>query len=115
MKCLSYEEFIDIMNCLLTDGAENVDMSLFHVLSTTNSEKLCGYGDMTMKPGRYLLVWDTTNENDLRWSTMYAYINSHDDFEQYDNITRDDCKFDILLPNDEDDDACVCVFKLTEE
>lgn len=114
MKTLSYEEFFDIMNCLLKDGAENVDMSLVHVVSTTYSDKVCGYGNMVMEPGRYLLVWDTTDEEDQRWSTMYAYINSHDDFERYND---DETKFDILLPNDEDDcdDGCVCIFKLTEE
>lgn len=115
MKCLSYDEFIDIMNCLLTDGAENVNTNIVHVLNTTYSDKVCGYGNMVMKPGKYLLVWDNIDENDQQWPTMYAYVNSHNDFEKYDN--GEDCKFDILLSNDEDDNdgTCVCIFKLTEE
>lgn len=109
MKTLSYEEFIDIMDCLLTNGADNTDITIIHVLSETNTAGVVGCGDTTLEPGKYLFVWDTTNEDDQKWSILYAYINTHN-FEDY---KGDNSKFELLLSDE--DDTCVCIFKLTEE
>lgn len=109
MKLLELDKnhIVDLINALLTDGADNTNMTIIHASEGTSCKDLCGYGDVDeiVSEGRYLLVWDNLNEEDHLWPSLYKVVNAQD--FPYEG-------FDILFPVLKGDDQCVLIFKLTD-
>lgn len=108
LENLSIEWFSLVMNAMLSEGAENCDMTFVTVSNDkTSPVDLCGYGDEDdiLEHGMYFLVWDTLDKNDMRWSKLYGVLNG----EHFPN----EC-YDILMPCQDNDDGCVLIFKLSD-
>lgn len=100
-------QVVDIFNALLTDGADNTNMTIIHANEGTKCRDLCGYGDddETLTKGTYLLVWDFLDEGEHMWPSLYKIVNSS--IFPYE-------AFDILFPIEDKDAQCVIIFKLTD-
>lgn len=110
MKELTKEQMISIIDALNRDGADNTVWGIYPVTDGTNTKDLCGYGDKVLERGKYLLVWDTTDEDDRRFNMFYDTLEKVIDRP---NISQDD--YDTLLSNEDGSTDCVVIFRLTSE